>query len=52
MLRRLAEEVDALAPGRADGLLSDEWALVRAGRHDVGSFLDLAAGFTPSAPRR
>ena len=26
-------------------LLSDEWALVRAGARDVGSFLDLCAGF-------
>jgi aminopeptidase N len=26
-------------------LLSDEWALVRAGRHDVGSYLDLASAF-------
>jgi alanyl aminopeptidase len=26
-------------------LLSDEWALVRANRHDIGVFLDLAGGF-------
>ena len=30
---------------RALALLTDEWALVRAGRHDVGSFLDLASGY-------
>ena len=26
-------------------LLGDEWALVRSGRHDVGSYLDLASAF-------
>jgi aminopeptidase N len=46
ILRRMAKEVGALAPAERIGLLSDEWALVRAGRHDVGLFLDLASGFT------
>ncbi len=45
MLRRFAGDINALTPAERMGLLADEWALVRAGRHDVGAFLDLAAGF-------
>ena len=32
-----------LVSSRAE--FSDEWALVRARRHDIGTFLDLASGF-------
>ena len=32
------------APERIS-LLGDEWRIVRAGRHDIGTFLDLAAAF-------
>ncbi|HEX6976547.1 MAG TPA: M1 family metallopeptidase [Vicinamibacterales bacterium] len=45
MLRALAPEVGKLEASERIALLDDEWALVRAGRHDVGSFLDLASGF-------
>ena len=45
MLRALAPHVETLEPSERIALLDDEWALVRAGRHDVGSFLDLASGF-------
>jgi aminopeptidase N len=46
MLRALAPNVKTLAATERIALLDDEWAFVRAGRHDVGSFLDLASGFT------
>jgi aminopeptidase N len=45
MIRSLARAVDALAPTERIALLSDEWALVRARRHEVGTFMDLAEGF-------
>jgi aminopeptidase N len=45
MLRALARDVALLTPAERIALLADEWELVRAGRHDVGSFLDLASGF-------
>jgi aminopeptidase N len=45
MLRALAPHVDSLEAAERIALLDDDWALVRAGRHDVGSFLDLASGF-------
>jgi aminopeptidase N len=45
MVRTMAEKVTMLAPAERMAVLSDEWALVRAGRHDVGTFLDLASGF-------
>jgi aminopeptidase N len=44
MVRSLVPNVTALSPAERIALLSDEWALVRAGRHDVGMFLDLASG--------
>ena len=44
-VRRLADFVAPLAPAERMTLLSDEWALVRASRHDIGVFLDLAGGF-------
>jgi aminopeptidase N len=45
ILRALAPDVGALAPTERISLLMDEWALVRSGRHDVGTFMDLAQGF-------
>ena len=45
MVRDLAREVASFTPPERVSMLSDEWALVRAGRHDVGTFLDLAQGF-------
>jgi aminopeptidase N len=44
MLRNLSADIKALAPAERIALLADEWALVRAGRHHVDSFLDVAAG--------
>ncbi len=45
-LAALAPEVErALTAPERLSLLGDEWALVRAGRHTVGSFLTLASGF-------
>ena len=46
MVRTMAEKVETLSPAERMAVLSDEWALVRAGRHDVGTFMDLASGFT------
>jgi aminopeptidase N len=45
MLPKLAAGITSLAPAERIALLEDEWALVLKGRHDVGSFMDLAAGF-------
>jgi puromycin-sensitive aminopeptidase len=45
MLRAIAPDVQSLEPAERIALLDDTWALVRAGRHDVGAFLDLASGF-------
>jgi puromycin-sensitive aminopeptidase len=42
-LAALAANLPALAPSERIALLSDEWALVRAGAREVGPFLDLAA---------
>jgi puromycin-sensitive aminopeptidase len=46
MLRSLARDAERslTAPERLS-LVSDEWALVRAGRHTVANYLDLASGF-------
>jgi aminopeptidase N/puromycin-sensitive aminopeptidase len=46
MLKALARDVETAfsAPERLS-LVSDEWALVRAGRHSVANYLDLVAGF-------
>ena len=46
MVRTMAEKVETLSPAERMAVLSDEMALVRAGRHDVGTFMDLASGFT------
>ena len=44
-VRTMAEKIEMLSPAERMAVLSDEWALVRAGRHDVGTLLDLAGGF-------
>jgi puromycin-sensitive aminopeptidase len=44
MIATIAKNVASLAPAERIALLSDEWALVRAGRRDIGTFLDLASG--------
>jgi aminopeptidase N len=45
MLKGLATGIRSLAPAERMALLADEWALVYEGRHDIESFMDLAAGF-------
>ncbi|HTN52526.1 MAG TPA: M1 family aminopeptidase [Anaeromyxobacter sp.] len=42
-LAALVRNLGALAPAEQIALLSDEWALVRAGERGIGSFLDLCA---------
>ena len=42
----MGRDLTSLEPAERIALLSDEWAMVRAGRRDVGSFLDLAASFS------
>ncbi len=44
-LAALTRHLPRLATSERIALLSDEWALVRAGERDVGAFLDLCAGF-------
>jgi puromycin-sensitive aminopeptidase len=44
-LAALRGHLPALAPAERIQLLSDEWALVRAGERDIGAFLDLAVAF-------
>jgi puromycin-sensitive aminopeptidase len=44
-LAALRGNLSALAPAERIQLLSDEWALVRAGVRDIGEFLDLCAAF-------
>ena len=44
-LDALVRSLPRLATSERITLLSDEWALVRAGVRDIGSFLDLCAGF-------
>jgi aminopeptidase N len=41
----LATRTPALSPAERISLLGDEWRMVRAGRHDIGTYLDLAAAF-------
>jgi aminopeptidase N len=43
--RKLARDIAKLSPEERMLAISDEWEQVRAGRHDVGTVLDLAAGF-------
>jgi aminopeptidase N len=45
MVRTMAEKIETLSAAERMALLADEWALVLARRHDVGTFLDLALGF-------
>jgi aminopeptidase N len=40
---QLAKKPGSLTPAERISLLSDEWWMVRAGRHDIDLFLDLAA---------
>jgi aminopeptidase N len=44
-LRRMAAEVARLTPSERMTVLSDEWALVRASKHDVAAMMDLVSGF-------
>jgi aminopeptidase N len=44
-LKAIARDVESLTPAERLSLVSDEWALVRAGRHTVDNYLDLANGF-------
>jgi puromycin-sensitive aminopeptidase len=44
-LRALTAGLPALEPAERITLLADEWALVRAGRREIGPFLDLCAAF-------
>jgi aminopeptidase N len=46
MVRTMAEKIGMLSAAERKAVLADEWALVRAGRHDVGTFLDLVSGFS------
>jgi aminopeptidase N len=46
MVSTIARDVGPLTPAERIALVADEWALVRTGRHDVGTLLDLASGFT------
>ena len=41
----LATRTPALTAAERISLLGDEWRMVRAGRHDVGTYLDLATAF-------
>jgi hypothetical protein len=43
-VRALARRAADLAPIERLSLLGDEWWMVRAGRHDIGVYLDLAGG--------
>jgi aminopeptidase N len=43
--RAFAKAAGKLTTAERIGLLADEWAVARAGRHDVDVYLDLAAGF-------
>ena len=44
--RKLAHDLARLSPEERMVALSDEWEQVRAGRHDIGTVLSLAAGFS------
>jgi puromycin-sensitive aminopeptidase len=46
MVAAMGRDLTSLAPAERLALLSDEWALVRAGRRDVGTVLDLASSFS------
>jgi aminopeptidase N len=42
-ISRMAAGISRITPMERLSLVADEWALVRAGRHDVTSYLDLAS---------
>ena len=44
-LRTLAANLKSLEPAERLALIADEWALVLKRRHDIASFMDVAAGF-------
>ncbi len=44
-LRAIVASLGSLEPAERIALLSDEWALLKAGEREVGSFLELCAGF-------
>jgi puromycin-sensitive aminopeptidase len=48
-LGALVRALPRLATSERIALLSDEWALVRAGSREIGAFLDLCAGFGAEA---
>ncbi len=41
-LKAFAQPAAGLTPAERVSLLGDEWRLVRSGRHDIGTYLDLA----------
>jgi puromycin-sensitive aminopeptidase len=43
VVSRMAADVSRMTPAERVSVVSDEWALVRAGRHDITQFLDLAS---------
>ena len=44
-VRALATRTPPLTPAERISLMGDEWRVMRAGRHDIGTYLDLAAAF-------
>jgi len=48
-IRRLSESLGSLKAVERMGLIDHQWALVRAGQSNIGSMLDLAAGFAHEA---
>src|SRR5215211_3901972 len=46
MVRTMAEKVEMLSATERMTVVSDEWALVRGGQHEIGTFMDLASGFS------
>jgi aminopeptidase N len=44
-LTALAKRTPPLTASERISLLGDEWRMIRAGRHDIGNYLDLAAAF-------
>jgi puromycin-sensitive aminopeptidase len=44
-LHELAQHLGDLAPAEKVALLSDQWALVRAGKAEIAAFLDLCSAF-------
>ncbi len=44
-LKKISAGVQELSPAERGSLIADQWALVRAGRSEIGAFLELAQGF-------